>query len=303
MADDIHVLVTGAAGHLGSHLVPALLDAGFRVSGLDTVLPGAPLPRECRFLKADLARPEAYRDLLQREEILVHCASIHPWKPYSDEEFLDSNVKGTWQLYAAAKEAGVNKIVLTSSIAAVGYGDPEDRDWPMTEERECEAVSDLYSLTKRAQEDTARLFSKTAGIRTLALRPPAFMPKGELETGFLLTGAYAVVQDMVAAHVAAVRVLAGLRKPAIAIEDFEAIFTTNALPYTREDAALLGQDGDMRPLARKHWPEAYDWLTEHGYRGGWLPTVYSLEKAKRILDWEPRYNFEQWWAEHGAPSA
>ena len=101
----------------------------------------------------------------------------------------------------------------------------------------------------------------------------------------------------------AVRVLAGLQASELAIENFEAIFTTNALPYTREDAALLGEGGDMRPLARKHWPEAYDWLTERGYRGGWLPTVYSLEKAKRILHWEPRYNFEEWWAEHGALGA
>ncbi|NQT54191.1 hypothetical protein HQ576_19195, partial [bacterium] len=111
-----------------------------------------------------------------------------------------------------------------------------------------------------------------------------------------LTGCYAVVDDMVAAHVAAVRVIAGRQKPGAPLNPFEAIFTTNRLPYTADDAALRTPDGRIGPLVQKHWPEAYDWLVARGYQGGWLASAYDLSKAQRLLGWQPRLNFDEWFA-------
>lgn len=296
MTESTKVLVTGAAGHLGSHLVPELAGAGFEVTGLDVLRPEPFLQEEVDFVQADLTRPEMFRPVLEGRDILVHCASIHPWKDYTDDQYHDVNVKGTWHLYTAAAEAGVSRVVLTSSIAAIGYG-PRSGAIPVVTEECMFSLGDLYSLTKHVQEDIAGMFADRGEVQTIALRPPAFMPRSDLATGFALTGHFAVVEDMASVHLAAVEVLAGRRDVPRALSGFEAFFTTNALPYTQEDLAGPGGDGDIRPLVRKYWPEAYDWLVERGYEGGWLPAVYDLSKAQRLLGWEPQFNFGEWWEE------
>lgn len=296
MSSPLRVLVTGAAGHLGSHLVPLLLETGLAVTGLDMAAPAAP-PVGWRLLHGALADRELLRAALTGQDLVVHCASIHPWKPYPDEQYLDANVKGTWLLYTAAAEAGVDRMVLTSSIAAAGYQAVPTGAWPVGEEQQF-PLGDLYGLTKFSQEQIARLFAEQGRVQTIALRPPAFMPRPDLETGFQLTGNFALVEDIAAAHLAAVRVLGGLQAPGGALAPFQAVTVTNALPYTPGDAALLVDGNNVRRLAEKYWPAAYPWLVSQGYQGVGLYALYDLGRARRLLGWQPRHNFEQWYREH-----
>ncbi|HVF10973.1 MAG TPA: NAD(P)-dependent oxidoreductase [Abditibacteriaceae bacterium] len=289
----MRLLVTGAAGHLGSHLIPALLAAGFEVTGFDIAQPAK--PPACRFVTGDLSNITSLKSALESAELIAHCAAIHPWKTYSDDQYLDANIKGTWHLYHAAAELGISRVVLTSSIAAAGYSVPVEQ-WPINEEQQF-PLSDLYSLTKHTQEDIARMFADAGKVRTIALRPPAFMPKSQLETGFNLTGAFALVDDIVAAHIAAARVQMGEHfGEQQTLRPFEAFFVTNKLPYSAEDAAACGFTGDVQPLVKKYWPQAYEWLLARGYQGVHLPTVYDISKARRMLGWQPVHNFEQWFA-------
>ena len=290
MSGSTKVLVTGAAGHLGSHLAPALAQQGFEVTGLDVTEPLSAL--SCPFARCDLADADAIGAAVAGQDMVVHCASIHPWKPYTDDQYFDANVKGNWHLYAAAAAAGVDRVVLTSSIAATGYAHVPPDAWPVPESREF-PISDLYSHTKQVQELAARVFADKQGIRTLALRPPPFMPKPPLETGFQLTGVFALVEDMVSAHVAAVRLLAEGGEPLDRLQRFEPLNVTNRLPYVSADAGL-----DPAERVGKYWPEARNWLVERGYRGGGLTTVYDLSRARDILGWEPRHNFGEWFAEN-----
>jgi nucleoside-diphosphate-sugar epimerase len=283
------ILVTGAAGHLGSHLVPSLSAAGFEVSGLDIARPAEPL--NYRFLSGDLTDRDTLKSAAEGADMIIHCASVHPWKTYSDDQYLDANIKGTWHLYSAAVELGVKRVVLTSSIAAAGYSIPPEQ-WPINEEQQF-LLSDLYALTKHTQEDIARMFAVQGQVHTIALRPPAFMPKPEMETGFNLTGAFGLVEDVVTAHVAAARALADDDQ---ALKPFEAFFVTNKLPYTAEDARACGFKGDVQPLVQAHWPEAFEWMKARGYEGAWIPAVYDISKAERLLGWQPRHNFEEWFA-------
>jgi len=292
----LRVLVTGVAGHLGSNLAPELVNEGYQVVGWDIVPPPPQVDEVCSFSHVDLTETELVRKKLEGVDLIVHCASIHPWKKFTDSQYVDTNIKGTWNLFAGAAEVGVNKIVLTSSIAAVGYTNVPASACPVQEDQ-LFPLGDLYSLTKHVQEDIARLFADRGTIQTIALRPPAFMPKPFLQTGFSLTAAYAVVKDIVAAHVAAVRVLTGRQEPPQQLSLFEAFFVTNKLPYTREDMLELQKEHDLRVLVKKYWPQAYDWLIAHGYEGGWLPAVYDLSKAARLLGWSPKFNFDEWFAE------
>ena len=79
---------------------------------------------------------------------------------------------------------------------------------------------------------------------------------------------------------------------------FEAYHVTNALPYAREDAILLGDDRNVQPLVQKYWPDAYEWLKARGYGGHGLVALYDIGRAERILDWRPKLNFPEWFAAH-----
>jgi len=282
------ILVTGAAGHLGSHLIPSLIEAGFEVSAFDIAQPAT--PPNCAFVTGDLMDDATLKNALAGVEMIVHCAAIHPWKPYTDDQYLDANIKGTWHLYSTAVELGIKRIVLTSSIGATGYAVPVEQ-WPINEDQQF-PLSDLYSLTKNTQENIARMFADKNQIRTIALRPPMFIPqKSELEIGFHLTGVFGLVDDIVAAHVAAARALADDNQ---SLRPFEAFFVTNKLPYTAEEAAACGFVGNVQPLVQARWPQAYEWLMARGYPGAWIPTVYDISKAERLLGWQPQHSFEKW---------
>jgi nucleoside-diphosphate-sugar epimerase len=240
--------------------------------------------------QADLADASDARAALGGAELVVHCAAIHPWKEYTDAEYLRCNIAGTWQVYAAAAETGIQRVVLTSSIAAGGYAH-SPADWPIDEQAQSTSA-ELYSVTKYTQEWIARHFADYHGIGTIALRPPAFMPKPTLETGALLLGAFALVEDIAAAHVLAVQAEAMPSR-------FEAFYTVNPLPYGPADADVAG---DPWALAERYHPGVQGWFAARGLQGvtPWVPVVWSIEKARQLLGWQPHYDFDRWWAEHAA---
>jgi nucleoside-diphosphate-sugar epimerase len=281
----MRIAVTGAAGHLGSHLCTRLAAMGLtdlvRID-LRELPAGAGEART-----TNLAEAGAATEALDGSEVIVHCASVHPWKQYADETYLDLNIKGTWNTYAAAAALGIWRVVLTSSIAAVGYTFPPS-GWPVSESAQS-TPCDLYSYTKLSQELVARHFAEFQGITTIALRPPAFMPKNSLETGRLLLGPFCLVEDIVEAHVAAVLME---EEPPSA---FEAFFTTNRLPYGPQDAEVAD---DGWTLAERYYPGVREWFLarEAASPSPWVQAVYSIEKARELLGWEPKWNFGRWWS-------
>ena len=196
------ICVTGASGYLGSHLCPGLVELGYDLICVDMV---APQKEHGEFRRADLRVEKEIREALEGAELLIHCASIHPWKSYTDEEYLNCNVNGTWIVFRAASEHGIGRVILTSSIAASGYSpDPELR--PVDESYQQPSLGDMYSLTKRFQEEIARHFCDYKGMRVIALRPPNFTPKPPVQSEASLLSGCLVVEDIASAHLKAVDV-------------------------------------------------------------------------------------------------
>ncbi|MBV8279603.1 MAG: NAD-dependent epimerase/dehydratase family protein, partial [Verrucomicrobia bacterium] len=129
------VLVTGGSGFIGCYCILQLLEAGYRVktsvrdlkreadvrSMLKTggVEPGDQLS----FRAADLAKDAGWPEAVSGCEYVLHVASPLPAStPKHEDELIVPAREGTLRVLRAARDAGVKRVVLTSSFAAIGYG-------------------------------------------------------------------------------------------------------------------------------------------------------------------------------------
>ncbi|WP_431977205.1 NAD-dependent epimerase/dehydratase family protein [Micromonospora haikouensis] len=125
-----HVLVTGGAGFIGTHVVTALHDAGHRVTVVDAGHPGAhrsPLPDTVAgapLVRLDLRDRPAVADVLAGVDVVVHQAAMVGLGVDLDDlpEYVGCNDLGTAVLLAAMARAGVHRLVLASSMVVYGEG-------------------------------------------------------------------------------------------------------------------------------------------------------------------------------------
>src|SRR5579872_4819373 len=129
------VLVTGGSGFIGSHTILQLLAAGHRVRTTVRNLQReddvramlrrggvAPVER-LSFIGADLEKDMGWAEAVDGCEYVLHVASPFPETvPKHEDELIVPAREGALRLLRAARDAGVKRVVLTSSFAAVGYG-------------------------------------------------------------------------------------------------------------------------------------------------------------------------------------
>lgn len=174
------VLLTGAAGFIGSHVAEHLVARGDEVVGIDNFDAFYPraikeanvaaLRRQARFrlVEGDVRDAKAVAALVTRETVVVHLAARAGVRPSLEEpaEYASVNIEGTAVLLEAARRAGALRIVFGSSSSV--YGDtapvPFNEDWPAL------APISPYAATKRAGELLCATFAQLYGLRVMALR-------------------------------------------------------------------------------------------------------------------------------------
>lgn len=119
----IKAFVTGSTGFIGSNLVRLLLQQGYSVKAL--VRPNSCLDNlkslEIELVKGDLNDPDLYRQI-QGCNVLFHVAAHYSLWQSDQDKLYQSNVLGTRHVLDAARKAGVERTVYTSSVAAIGVG-------------------------------------------------------------------------------------------------------------------------------------------------------------------------------------
>jgi UDP-glucose 4-epimerase len=170
----LRVLVTGAAGFIGSHLVERLLSSGYSVIGLDNLSSGslgnlseAIHAPGFRFVKADLLDPQAWVEDLSGVETVFHMAA-NPEVRHSTREPLDhyhQNLTATMNLLEAVRRKGIRLFVFASSSTV--YGDPDII--PTPENHPIKPIS-IYGATKAAGEIMCSTYSRLYGVGCLILR-------------------------------------------------------------------------------------------------------------------------------------
>lgn len=160
-------IVIGGSGFLGRHLVEKLLDRGYAVSVFD-IQQNYELPN-VTFFQGDLCDKQALLTALKDVSVVFHCASPAPASDNRDL-FERVNIQGTHTVLQACVEAGVQKVVLTSSASVVFEG----RDIKNGKESLPYAKKpiDFYTMTKIKQEKLVlEACDRDNGLLTVAIRP------------------------------------------------------------------------------------------------------------------------------------
>lgn len=292
-----HYLVTGGAGFIGTNLVKKLLEDGHTVKVVDNFSGGRKEERiqnRAEYIEGDIRD----FDLLFREmkgvDGVFHMAAL-PRVVYSVEhpqETHDVNVNGTLNVLLAARDAGVKRVIFSSSSST--YGDQPKEKFPLKEDEIIKKPLAPYALHKFIGEQYCRLFSELYGLQTVSLvyynvYGPFCDPEGAyaLVIGKFLKQRkeqkpltirgdgeyyrdYTHVNDVVNANI--------LAMTAKTVGSGETINIGNNHPYSvNQLVKLIGGES----------------IVVDPFPGEMRYTNADITKAKQLLGWEPKITLEE----------
>ena len=159
------VLVTGAAGFIGSHFTPYLAARGFEVRAID-VHPPAGAPSGVDFRLQDIREPRGLTAALAGIDTVFNLASVHLDVHATPAQFESVNVKALEQLIEMSAAAGVRRLVQVSSVGVYGHvaHPPAAEDAPLNPGND-------YERTKAAGEAAAQRAAGRTGLDLIIVRP------------------------------------------------------------------------------------------------------------------------------------
>lgn len=172
------ILVTGADGFIGSHLTEALVRQGVDVRAFVLYnsfnswgwLDHAPadIQSSLDVFAGDIRDPNGVRTAMQGCDAVLHLAALIaiPYSYHSPDTYIDTNIKGTLNVLQAAREAGVSRVIHTSTSEVYGTA----RFVPITEEHPLQGQSP-YSASKIGADQLAYSFYASFGLPVVIARP------------------------------------------------------------------------------------------------------------------------------------
>jgi UDP-glucose 4-epimerase len=165
----MRALVTGGAGFIGSHLVAALVADGTHVVVLDDLSTGSAenVAPEADLVEGDITDVSTVANVTRGCDVVFHLAARGSVQRSVEQPLATdkSNVSGTLTVLCAAHDAGVGRVVLSSSSSV--YGGAGQR--PTREDQPLQPRSP-YAVSKLAGEHYARVFAELHGLETVMLR-------------------------------------------------------------------------------------------------------------------------------------
>ena len=323
MTDD-QVLVTGGTGFLGTHVIAQLLGSGYRVrttvrdlsradelrEALSRV--GVPLENTLDLVVADLSEDDGWNDAVEGVRFVLHVASpFPPAMPDSDDDVIRPARDGALRVLRASRGAGVERVVMTSSFAAVGYGhEPTDEAFDEHTWTNVDAPLSAYIRSKALAERAAWDFMASEGgdlelavVNPVGIFGPPLTPDLAASIGLayqMMTAMPAVPRlttTVVDVRDAADLHLRAMTDPAAAGQRFLA---STGEPLTFQEVAgilraAVGHEFPELPLlpdeavheAAKTDPAMAGMVNELG-----KVRRVSSERARTVLGWTPRSNTE-----------
>ena len=161
----VTALITGGSGEIAGFTRPLLLERGWRLRLLDVSPPTAALSEGEEFIAASLLDDDALDAALAGADVMIHLAAHRSERSWSD--ILTLNIDGTQRVLEAARRAGVRRVLLASSVHAVGftaYGDLAARDVLVPR------PDTYYGVSKAALEALGSVYSDRFGMSIVSAR-------------------------------------------------------------------------------------------------------------------------------------
>lgn len=185
----ILVTVTGASGFIALHCIRELLEQGYRVRGTLRSLDKEPAVRAAlaldneaasrlSFVTANLLEDDGWPAAVEGAQYVLHVASPAPAAPTAhDDELIRPARDGTLRVMRAAQAAGVLRVVMTSSIAAVVYNEKRERGEPLDESdwsnlwNSMQAYEKSKTLAERAAWDFVNSLTGDSPMELVTMNP------------------------------------------------------------------------------------------------------------------------------------
>ena len=170
---DKTVFFTGGAGFIGNHVMPLLLERGYKIRLFDNMSRGdrarvneLVAGGNVELVEKDVRYGGSVREAMRGCTHVIHFATVSINKSVADpHESVDINMTGNHNVFAAAADEGVERLVFASTASV--YGDPERL--PMREDDPLRPLTP-YCITKRAGEDLLGFYQRQKGLSWNALR-------------------------------------------------------------------------------------------------------------------------------------
>jgi dTDP-glucose 4,6-dehydratase len=172
------ILVTGADGFIGSHLVESLVNQGYKVKAfvlynsfnkwgwLDSL--DKSVLSEIEVFAGDIRDPYGVKNAMEGCDAVLHLAALIaiPYSYHSPDTYIDTNIKGTLNILQAARELKVKRVIHTSTSEVYGTA----RFVPITEEHPLQGQSP-YSASKIGADQLAFSFYASFELPVVTIRP------------------------------------------------------------------------------------------------------------------------------------
>lgn len=286
--------VTGLGGRLGRAVMQEAVSRGWTVTGMDQRPWSGPnaLPVGVEFLAGSLEDTALMDRVMDGATHLVHTAGLHGenLSTHGLVDFLRSNVETVAELMERCVEKNIRHICLSSTMEVVVGRDYRASGAAVVDEESPLRTDSAYSISRAAMERLAVEWARNNDVSLTILRYMGFGYKADQRLGLGLLSRHLSARDAGRAAIQAVTA-DGMKGEIFHIGPKSPLANSDILQAAKDPAAVL----------EKYYPGSAAVVEQAGFplSPEMFWPVTSVEKARRLLGWEPHYTFETWLKDHG----